>query len=384
MRSPAATLVRYRHALPHGAGGCAISEASARVPAPGLPALDPRPAARHIARVREDQLAAYLREQMPHAAELRVSNVARIFGGASRETWSFEAAWSENGAAIQRSFIARRDPPASLLSDNDLLEYDIYAAIEGSDIPVPVVHWIDRQGAALERPTFIMGRLPGATDASALATSPAFAGLRPTIARQKAQILARIHDVDIEKIPSLERPPSPGQSALYEVEKWERTMRQDTLEPQPVLEFAFNWMKRRLPPPPEKLVLVHGDYRTGNFLYDQESGITGILDWEMAHAGDPVEDLGWAVIKSWRWARNDLVGGLCPREDFVHMYEEASGRIVDRDALKFWEVFSNVKFAIIFITGTKSIVEGKTPDLLLALTAFVNPGVEVELLELIK
>ncbi len=334
--------------------------------------------------MREEQLEAYLRAQMPHAAELRVANVARIFGGASRETWSFEASWSEGSALVERSFIARRDPPASLLSDNDLLEYDIYAALGGSAIPVPVVHWIDRAGAALERPTFIMGRLPGATDASALATSPALAEIRPVIARQKAQILARIHDADIEKIPSLERPPSREQSAHYEVEKWERTMRQDTLEPQPVLEFAFSWLKRHLPPPPEKLVLVHGDYRTGNFLYDAQAGITGILDWEMAHAGDPIEDLGWLMIKSWRWARNSLVGGLCEREDFVRMYEEASGRKVDPAALKFWEVFSNVKFAIIFITGTKSVVEGKTPDLLLALTAFVNPGVEAELLELIK
>jgi aminoglycoside phosphotransferase (APT) family kinase protein len=334
--------------------------------------------------VRVDQIEAYLRARLPHAGDLRVANLARIFGGASRETWSFEASWAENGARVEHAFIARRDPPASLLSDNDLLEYDIYTALAGSGIPVPVVHWIDRRGAELERPAFIMGRLPGATDATALATSPAFANLRPLVARQKAQILARIHDVDIDRLPSLERPPSRERSALHEVEKWERTMRQDMLEPQPVLEFAFNWLKRHLPPPPPKLTLVHGDYRTGNFLYDPEAGITGILDWEMAHAGDPVEDLGWLMIKSWRWARNELVGGLCPRDDFIRMYEEASGRTVDRDALKFWEVFSNVKFAIIFITGARSVVEGKTPDLLLALTAFVNPGVEVELLELIR
>jgi aminoglycoside phosphotransferase (APT) family kinase protein len=321
---------------------------------------------------------------MSGTSDLRVTNVARIFGGASRETWSFDASWYVNGSSVQRSFIARRDPPASLLYDNGLLEFDIYSALAGTQIPVPQVHWMDRDGAALDRPTFIMGRIPGQTDASALATSPQFAEIRPTIARQKAEILARVHAVDIETIPSLERPPSVEASALHEVEKWERTMRQDMLEPQPVLEFAFHWLKRHLPPPPERLVLVHGDYRTGNFLYDAEHGITGVLDWEMAHAGDPIEDLGWVVIKSWRWARNSLVGGLCEREEFVRMYEEASGRSVGLDALKFWEVFSNVKFAIIFITGTKQIVEAKTPDLLLALTAFVNPGLEVELLELIK
>jgi aminoglycoside phosphotransferase (APT) family kinase protein len=131
------------------------------------------------------------------------------------------------------------------------------------------------------------------------------------------------------------------------------------------------------------LALVHADYRTGNFLYDK-TGITGILDWEMAHAGDPIEDLGWLVIKSWRWAGDDRVGGLCARQEFVKLYEDAGGVRVDPDVLKFWEILSNVKFAIIFITGTKSVVGGKTPDLLLALTAFINPGIEVELLGLIS
>jgi aminoglycoside phosphotransferase (APT) family kinase protein len=287
-----------------------------------------------------------------------------------------------NGATSQHALIARRDPPASLLEDNDLLEYDIYTAIAG-EVPVPPVLWIDRAGEYLDRPTFIMRRLPGATDASTLATSPAFADLRPSIAHQKAEILASIHRQDIDRIPALERPASREASALHEVEKWQNTMHQDTLEPQPVFEFAFSWLKRHLPPPPERLVLVHGDYRTGNFLYDQ-SGITGVLDWEMAHAGDPIEDLGWVVMKSWRWARNELVGGLCTREEFVGAYEEASGTKVDPDALKFWEVFSNVKFAIIFITGTKAVIDAKTPDLMLVLTAFINPGLEVELLELIK
>jgi aminoglycoside phosphotransferase (APT) family kinase protein len=332
--------------------------------------------------MREDQLVAYLSGRMPNARDLRVTNVARIPGGASRETWSFDAAWSEAGVEIARSYIARRDPTASLLESNNDLEFDLYTALAGSGIPVPAVHWIERDGNAIDRPFFIMSRLPGATDARTLVSSPEYGGIRPTVARQKAEILAKIHAVDIASVPSLERPPSPDAAALHEVEKWERTMRRDTLEPQPVLELAFHWLKRHLPPPPQRLALVHGDYRTGNFLYDQ-TGITGILDWEMAHAGDPIEDLGWLVIKSWRWAGDHRVGGLSTREEFVQVYEQAGGVKVDPATLKFWEVFSNVKFAIIFITGTKSVVQGKTPDLLLTLTAFVNPGLEAELLELI-
>lgn len=331
----------------------------------------------------EEQLVAYLRDRVPAASDIAVSNVARIPGGASRETWSFDARWSENGAAsVERAFIARRDPTASLLDSNNDLEFELYTALAASGIPVPEVHWIERDGQWLDRPFFIMEKLPGASDARTLCVSPEYADVRPTVARQKAEILARIHQFDIQKLPGLDRPPSPEGSAMHEVDRWERTMRQDMLEPQPVLEIAFAWLKRHLPPPPDRLKLVHGDYRTGNFLYDQ-TGITGILDWEMAHAGDPIEDLGWLVIKSWRWAGDARVGGLCSREEFVQAYEDAGGVKVDPVALKFWEIFSNVKFAIIFITGTKSIVQGKTPDLLLAVTAFVNPGLEVELLELI-
>jgi aminoglycoside phosphotransferase (APT) family kinase protein len=332
--------------------------------------------------VDSQRLADYLAHRMPSATDITVSNVSRIPGGASRETWSFDARWlSEGGIAVDRGFIARRDPPASLLESNAHLEFELYTALAATGIPVPDVLWIERDGSWLERPFFVMGRLPGASDGRTLATSPEWAELRPTIARQKAEILARIHEVNIETIPSLDRPAAGERCGSHEIERWERTMREDTLEPQPVLELALSWLKRHLPPEPKRLGLVHADYRTGNFLYDK-SGITGILDWEMAHAGDPIEDLGWVVMKSWHWGTTN-VGGLCPRDEFVSMYEQESGASVDRDALRFWEVFSNVKFAVIFITGTKAIVQGRTPDLLLALTAFINPGLEVELLELI-
>jgi len=330
-----------------------------------------------------EKIAAYLRQRMPDAADIAVSNVARIAGGASRETWSFDASWTNGGGRVERGFIIRRDPPASLLDGNNELEFELYSALKDSGVPIPPVYWIERDGAALDRPFFVMGRLPGATDARTLVTSPQFAEVRPSIARQKAEILARIHATDISALRSLHRPSEGETPADHEIGRWEAVLRRDALEPQPVLEMGFNWLKRHTPPPPARLALVHADYRTGNFLYD-ESGITGILDWEMAHAGDPIEDVGWLMMKSWRWAGDDRVGGLCSRDEFIRMYEEAGGAKVDGDALKFWEVFGNVKFATLFLTGLKSIIEGKTPDLLLALTAFINPGVELEIMELIS
>jgi aminoglycoside phosphotransferase (APT) family kinase protein len=329
-----------------------------------------------------DKLTAYLRHRMPDAADLAVENIARIAGGASRETWSFDARWRDGSETVERGFIIRRDPPASLLDGNNDLEFELYTALSETGVPVPPVYWIERDGQWLERPFFVMGRVRGSTEARTLVTSPEFADVRPSIAQQKAQILANIHSFDIEALTSLERPAPGVPPARHEIDKWEAVMRRDALEPQPILEMAFSWMKRHQPPPPERLALVHADYRTGNFLYDQ-SGITGILDWEMAHAGDPIEDVAWLMIKSWRWAGDERVGGLCSRDEFIRMYEDAGGAKVDRDALLFWEVLANVKFATLFLTGLKSIVEGKSPDLLLTVTAFINPGVEAEIMELI-
>jgi aminoglycoside phosphotransferase (APT) family kinase protein len=334
--------------------------------------------------MKPEQVAAYLRSRMPQAREVSVHGLARVGGGASRETWSFDARWVEGESAREQGFIIRRDPPASLLESNNSLEFELYTALAGSGIPVPVVRWIEPDGANLERPFFVMERLPGASDGTGavLATSAEYAGVRPLVVRQHAEILAKIHAFDLDRVLSLDRPASAAASAAHEVARWEKTMRADTLEPQPTLELAFSWLKRHLPPPPQRLALIHGDYRTGNFLVD-ERGITGVLDWEMAHAGDPIEDIGWLCMKSWRLARDERIGGICTREEFIALYERSGGVKVDRDALKFWEVFSNVKFAIIFITGTKSIVQGKTADVVLALTAFINPSLEVELLELI-
>lgn len=335
--------------------------------------------------MQEQQLVAYLRHRMPHVSDLRVSNIARIPGGASRETWSFDAHWREGDREVTQGFIVRRDPTASLLETERDLEFRLYAALQNSGVPVPPVYWLETDGTWLERPFFVMGRLPGQTDARTLVSSPEFAEVRPKIARQKAEILARIHNLDWQELglDFLGVPPSPAHCAEIEIERWETVMRKDALEPQPVLELALSWLKRHQPVA-QKICVVHADYRTGNFLYDRERGITGVLDWEMAHLGDPMEDVAWVCLRSWRWAGDARVGGLLDREEFYRLYEEYSGLKVDRDAVKFYEVLGNLKLATIFLTGARSFCEGKTRDVLLALTAHINPHIEVEILELIE
>jgi aminoglycoside phosphotransferase (APT) family kinase protein len=139
-----------------------------------------------------------------------------------------------------------------------------------------------------------------------------------------------------------------------------------------------------LPPPASKIALVHADYRTGNFLAAPDGEIKGILDWEMTHLGDPMEDVGWVCMRPWRWLGNELIGGLMDRADFYRMYEEASGLTIDEDAVRFWEVLGNIKFAAIFVTGARSFCDGRTQSPLMALLGRSIPRLEIEIMDLIR
>jgi aminoglycoside phosphotransferase (APT) family kinase protein len=330
-----------------------------------------------------EQLTHYLAAKMPAAWDIRVSNVARIPGGASRETWTFDASWREAGAEHQRAFVLRRDPTGGLLESDRDVEFRIYQAMTTAGVPVPPVYWLETDGAALERPFFVMGYLAGQTN-GAILMSPRDPGSLEEIARQKASILAKIHRADWRSFGGedfLGKAPIPETAGANEVERWETIMRKDMLEPQPVLEMALRWLKRNTPVAPG-ISVVHGDYRTGNFLFDDEK-ITGILDWEMVHLGDPLEDLGWLCIRAWRQGK-ELPGGLVERERFFEMYEEAGGFAVNPRSVLFWEVLGNLKLAVIFITGAKALVEGTSSDLILGMTTRMIPGLEREILALLE
>jgi aminoglycoside phosphotransferase (APT) family kinase protein len=148
------------------------------------------------------------------------------------------------------------------------------------------------------------------------------------------------------------------------------------------LRGAFRWLRHNQPAPAQRIVLVHADYRTGNFLAAPDGEIRGILDWEMAHLGDPMEDVGWACMRPWRWLGNDLIGGLMERRDFYRMYEEATGLKVDEDSVRFWEVLGNIKLAAIFVTGARSFTDARTRSPLMAFLGRNVNRLELEIMEL--
>lgn len=333
----------------------------------------------------QTEIAAYLKERLHGASDVTVSNLHRIPGGASRETWSFDAEWSANGTTTREGLIIRRDPDASVLVTERDLEFNVMSAAYQHGVPVPRTRWLEPGDEWLQRPFFVMDRIDGCeASPTKVLMDPRFAGSRLTIAEQFVDVLARIHAIDPsdESLAFFGPPPSPDACGITEIERWEEIVARDTLEPQPVLSAAFRWLRRNLPAPARRLVLVHADYRTGNFLCTPEGEIKGVLDWEMAHLGDPLEDVAWACIRPWRWLGNELVGGLMERSELYERYTSATGIAVIEDSVRFWEVLGNVKLAAIFITGARGFCDGRTRAAMMAFLGRNVGRLELEIMDL--
>jgi len=281
----------------------------------------------------------------------------------------------------------RRDPDAGVLETERDVEFQVYKALQGTKVPVPKVYWLEMDGRWLERPFFVMERIDGCETApQVLALDPRYDAVREKIARRKVEILAEIHKLDWRALglDFLGVPQSPAHCALMEIEKWENILAEQELEPQPVLWAAFRWMRKHLPPPAQKISIVHADYRTGNFLYNQQGEIKAMLDWEMVHLGDPLEDVGWVCVRTFRFAGDHRVGGILDQEEFFRLYEEYSGLKVDRQAVHFWEVLGVAKLAVILLTGGRSFCDGRTRRIQMAMVGRNTARLDTEIVELIS
>jgi aminoglycoside phosphotransferase (APT) family kinase protein len=312
-----------------------------------------------------------------------IENLRRMPGGASREIWSFDAAMEKNGAVARRALVLRRDPGEHRIDTNRRHEFLVLRAAFMEGVPVPEVFWVSEDPAVLGASFFIMSLVEGETIARRLLRDAEYARAREVMPAQLADILARIHRVDPRKH-GLDFLPEPADNAaLTEVRRYEQDFRQLALEPHPAFELAFRWLLARVPATPRK-TLVHGDYRIGNVIFGPE-GVRSILDWELAHIGDPMEDLGWMCVRAWRFGNDSKpVGGLGTREEFFKAYERASGLSVDPEAVLFWEVFGNLRWGIITISQARTHLDGYVKSVELASIGRRTAETELELLDLIE
>ncbi len=318
----------------------------------------------------ETRFAAYLQHKMPGASSVEVTGLSRIHGGASRETYRLRASWQEGGTRRERPLILRRDPVASLIETERDLEYNAYRAFHPTGLPVPEPFFLETDLKWLDRPFFVMEQIEDCVAGSAFSADP-YGVHREKIGRQFWTHLGKIAGADPKKIGFAGGGAAdPRKSWLHELEKWEKVIDEDELMPQPIARAAIRWMKRNPPPPSPKISVVHGDYRTGNFLYNGEGEIKAILDWEMAHLGDPLEDVAWAADPLWAFENAERPGGMIPREEAFRLWEEASGLKVDPARLRWWEIFNSLKGLAIWISAGKEYQTGANRDPILAFSSW--------------
>ena len=186
---------------------------------------------------------------------------------------------------------------------------------------------------------FVMSRISGETIPRKILRDDQFAAARPKLARQLGGVLAAIHGLPLSQLPELR-----SMTAAKEIAELERDYRSLNW-PRPVFELALRWLRDRDPGPSEQMTLVHGDFRHGNLIIGPD-GLRAVLDWELAHTGDPMEDLGWICVNSWRFGEIDKpVGGFGSRKELFAGYESA-GRRVDAVRVKFWEVMGTLRWGV--------------------------------------
>jgi aminoglycoside phosphotransferase (APT) family kinase protein len=267
-----------------------------------------------------------------------VVNAVRLSGGASQETWSFDIVHPEGniGAILRRAPQGYGAAPARAAGLN--AEAVLMQRAYDAGVPSPkVLHVLQPQDDL--GTGFVMARVEGETIPRKILRDEEFAQARALLARQLGKVLAGIHGLALSQLPELRR-----MTAAKEIAELERDYRGFEW-PRPVFELALRWLRQRDPGPPQAVTLVHGDFRHGNLIIGPD-GLRAVLDWELAHTGDPMEDLGWVCVNSWRFGGIDKpVGGFGTREELFAGYE-AAGRRVDPDRVKFWEVMGTLRWGV--------------------------------------
>ena len=267
-----------------------------------------------------------------------VTGATKLSGGASQETWSFDIAHPSGniGAILRRAprgYGAAPARAAGLDAEAELMQLAYEAGLPSPRV-LHVLEPADELGTG-----FVMQRVAGEAIARRILRDAQFAEARPKLARQLGSIAAGIHALPRARLPQLRQ-----MTAATELGELEREYR--SLDwPKPVFELALRWLRDHDPGPPEEMTLVHGDFRHGNLIIGAD-GVRAVLDWELAHLGDPMEDLGWICVNSWRFGEIDKpVGGFGTREDLFAGYEEAF-RKVDAARVTFYEVMGTLRWGV--------------------------------------
>lgn len=304
-----------------------------------------------------------------------VAGAEKLSGGASQETWSFDILHPDGNIGA----ILRRAPTGYGASPSRAAGLDAEAILmqlaHDAGLPSPKVMHVLRPQDQLGI-GFVMQRIAGETIARKILRDAQFERARPLLARRLGEVAAGIHKLDASKLPGLRR-----MSAAKEIADLDREYRSFNW-PRPVFDLALRWLRERDPGPSDEVTLVHGDFRHGNLIIGPD-GLRAVLDWELAHLGDPMEDLGWICVNSWRFGEIDKpVGGFGSREDLFAGYE-AAGRKVDPDRVMFWEVMGTLRWGVMCCGMMQRFRAGPDHSMERAMIGRRSSETEIDLLRLL-
>ena len=309
---------------------------------------------------------------------MRIVAVEPLAGGAIQENWRLVCRLRPSSDDETRSFVLRRNAPATIASSHSrAAEFALLAAAHAAGVLVPAPVGYCDDPCILGDGFSVVAMVEGVGLGPRIVKDRSLGGDRDALAARLGRELARIHTIrpDQPALRFLGPPPaSPAQAAIDGL----RAALDRLGSARPALEWGLRWAELHAPDC-ARCVLVHNDFRTGNYLVDQK-GLTAILDWEFAGWGDPMADLGWFCAECWRFGRPDLeAGGIAPRAEFYRGYEAGGGR-VDDAAVRYWELVAHLRWAVIALEQGERHASGRQRSLELALTGRIVPELELAVL----
>jgi aminoglycoside phosphotransferase (APT) family kinase protein len=323
-----------------------------------------------------DRIAAYLRSVLD-VSEVRIGEIRRPEVGWSHETMLFDASWDEAGETVIRGLCLRRDPGDTLLRHRSDLatQFRVLQCLADTPVPTPRPYWFEPDPSVLDAPFLVMERVPGTCPEPWDREGRQFyidAAGRGALPVSFTRTLAALHTLDWEDAGlGFLGVPGPGPDfALRELERWGELIELSGHGPEPVLTDLVRRLRDDAPTP-QRLTLVHGGYRTGNLLIDDDR-ISAVLDWELQAIGDPMFDVAY-VLSDLNRTDTDLLSNVVSRDQFYREYEAATGIEIDDLACRYYEMLYTMRAAAFWMSASGLYADGRTEDLRMARTEWSVP-----------